>query len=90
MVKMKKGRLVRSLLLLFCIPLFMCSLLLTADALDEDSGEMPEEYYSMIDELPSDVAQRLPEGLSSNDAGKIGEALEELVSFEYIFGFIFE
>ena len=52
-----------------------------ASALDyEDYGE---EYEKMLDGIPGDIAELLPEGLFSDDPEEIYGAVEEMSGFSY-------
>ena len=55
---------------------------LTASA--ADYGRMSEEYEQMLDGIPSDIADLLPDGLFSMDAGQIGDAVEQMSGFDFI------
>ena len=77
--------------LAFLILLVFAALSLSVGAYAEDDiGALPEEYYGMLENIPDEVADRLPDEMYSGDAESIGEALTELTSSEYIFSLISE
>ena len=81
----------RVALCLICSVLLCASLTLRIFATeDKESLGMPEEYYGVIDELPPEVADKLPEGIYSENVEDIGESLVEIGSAEYIFAFMGE
>lgn len=64
---------------------------LTPSVAAKDGGlGLPEEYYDMMEDLPEDVVERLPEGLYSEDGDTVGEAITELVDTEKILDFLGE
>ena len=60
---MKKRRIIKIVLLALCVVIGIMISPFAVFAIDSASvGGMPEEYYWMIEELPEDVADRLPDG----------------------------
>ena len=57
---------------------------------DEDEPIIPGEYYEIIDELPKDIADALPEEMYSEDIEELSSGLSRMVSAEYLFSFIGE
>lgn len=49
---------------------------------------LPEEYREFGDSLPEDVAEMLPEGLFSEDAGEVSESLNDALSARAVLGFL--
>ena len=86
----KSGVLWRLTVCFVCFAFLFAFLSVDAFAVNEESGDMPSEYYGVIDELPSEVSDKLPDGIYSNKTEDIGEALLEVVSVEYIMGFAAE
>lgn len=75
-VKMKK-----ILVYIAFLSFFILALGFSASALDyEDYGE---EYEKMLDGIPNDIAELLPEGLFSHDPDEIYGAVEEMSGFSY-------
>lgn len=64
----------------FCT-IFVLSLTTAASALDYD--DYGEEYEKMLDGIPSDIAELLPDGLFSKAPETIYEAVEEMSGFAY-------
>lgn len=57
----------------------------TLSAFAEDGDvEMPEGFGEMIEELPDEVADKLPDDIYSEDAEGVGAALESIASPKYI------
>lgn len=50
----------------------------------EAYGEMPEDYGAILEELPEDVRDRLPEGIESEDAETVGEAVQAMTDGTYL------
>lgn len=80
-----KGRIIVTVLavvLFFSLPLKVCA---------QESGadiELPEEYYGMLEDIPEDVADKLPQEFYSDNAQNIGDTLTHMASPEYVFSFI--
>ena len=60
---------------------FICATLGVSASEYEDIGE---EYEQMLDGIPQDIAEMLPDGLFSDDLSEIHGAVEQMSSFEYI------
>ena len=55
----------------------------------EEKGEsLPQEYTAVVDRLPSELEDTLPEGIFSTDAEVFGDAVAEMSSAEYLLGYI--
>ena len=54
----------------------------SASATDYD--RYGEQYEQMLDGIPSDVVELLPDGLYSHDAEQIGQAMEQMSSFDFL------
>lgn len=54
----------------------------SASATDYD--RYGEQYEQMLDGIPSDVVELLPDGLYSHDAEQIGQAVEQMSSFDFL------
>ena len=86
---MKHSKRPTLLWLLFWIPLLLLAVrlpLLAEEEHAEIGEEMPEEYQSLLDAIPEDLATRLPDGLFSTDSNEVGEAVREMSSFSYLLG----
>jgi len=51
---------------------------------------IPEGYSDVIDSLPDDVSDRLPDGIYSDDADVLGDAVAKMSSAEYLLAYIGE
>lgn len=69
-----------SLMLIFFLPLNV--------AAEEEKIECSDEYRDMLDALPDDVAELLPDKLFSDNISDIAEGAKETVSFGYVMGVI--
>ena len=70
---------------LFCIAVLIATVLLCAlTGSATQYSDIEEQYEHMLDGIPSDIADLLPEGIFSRDVQQIGEAVKQMSSFEYI------
>ncbi len=76
------NRCVFVVLLVLSLVVFSCSVSA------KENADLPEEYYGMLDSLPEDVADKLPDGMYSDDGEAVEEAVLEMTNPEYIFSFI--
>lgn len=51
---------------------------------------VPDEYEDILDAIPKDISDMLPDGLFSKDITHISEAVKELSSWEYLLSTIFD
>lgn len=77
---------VKRFLIIFLIVLLLPMIEISAFAEEPD---MPEEYEEFIEGLPDDIAELLPEGLFSNDADAVTDAIDEMTGWEYIIDVVF-
>ena len=56
------------------------------DTVSTDS--MPQGYSDALDSLPDEVKEALPEGVFSDDAGKVGEAVAEMSTARFLLDFL--
>ena len=56
----------------------------TADTEEEDYTAIPEEYTDYLDSIPDEIRDLLPDGLFSENAESVGEAVTEMSSFSYL------
>lgn len=64
--------------------------MLAIDVSAHEESMLPEEYYEMLEELPDELKESLPNGASSKNAEEISLAFEELMSVEYFLSFLGE
>ena len=82
----KEKRIVRVIIIfMFAV----CVLCISVSA-KEGEAYLPDEYYSMLDELPREVADALPDGVYSDDASEVASSIENMVSPKYFFGMLTE
>jgi len=55
-----------------------------------EADKLPEEYYEMVEQLPDDLLDKLPDGIASEDTESIGDTIMSLTSSEYVFSLIGE
>ena len=69
----------------FAIFVSLCSLsVLCVSGVENTSNEvLPQEYYEALDELPTDIADKLPSGIYSESADEVSEALFDMLSTEH-------
>ena len=72
----------------FCLLLVLLIPSITAFAAEE--SEIPEEYEEMLDSLPGDIADMLPEEIFSDNIDDILKGVEQITSWEYIFDTAFD
>ena len=70
-------------LVVLIIPL--CTITINAEETD-----MPDEYGELLDELPSDVADLLPDGLFSDDPDSVLDAVSEMSGWEFLLDTVFK
>ena len=56
----------------------------------ENNTEIPEEYQDMLDSLPDDIADMLPDEIFSDNFDSIVNGAQELTSWNYIFDALFD
>ena len=75
----------RVIKILICAGAVLAALVTGAlSASASDYGQMSEEYEQMLDGIPSDIAEILPDELFSRDTEQIGAAVEHMSSFDFI------
>lgn len=86
----------RFLLLVLTVAAIMLASAFSASAADkmQDAETLPEEilqgYETMLDAVPDEVRDELPDGFSSGNADEIAGALSEMLDFSYFLGVISE
>lgn len=75
----------KCLKVLFCMVTLLSAVLVGAVAACAAQYEdIEDQYERMLDGIPSDIAELLPDGVFSRDIQQIGEAAEQMSSFDYI------
>ncbi len=57
-------------------------------AADSEKTTMPDGYSDILDTLPDELRDSMPEGIGSDDVDAVGDGLMELTSPEYIFSLL--
>lgn len=60
------------------------------DVSAQESELLPEEYEDMLDSLPNDIANMLPDAIFSDNIDEIADGTKELTSWEYLFDTFFD
>lgn len=71
-------------LMLFVIVIATVITVFTPEARALDYSDYGDSYEKMLDSIPEDVAELLPEGLFSDDPEQIYQAAEQVTGFKYI------
>lgn len=71
-------------LMLFVIVIATVITVFTPEARALDYSDYGDSYEKMLDSIPGDVAELLPEGLFSDDPEQIYQAAEQVTGFKYI------
>ena len=83
--------------LFFCFLLFLLGfLVIFTDIVYAEEGEgsgytygkVPGEYTELVEGLPSDISSALPEGVYSDEPERLGSAVAQMFSAEYLFSAI--
>ena len=56
----------------------------------QEESDIPNEYDDMLDSLPNDIADMLPDEIFSDDINSIAQGTKELTSWDYIFNTVFD
>ena len=81
----------RVLLLPLCLLLLLGCGTVTAFAEErENTEELPPEYSDLLDSIPEDIKDHLPEGIFSDDRDQLGEAVMEMSDFSYLLRTVLE
>jgi len=83
---MKKSHLSLRKAALIPLLFLLLSCLFTLPCAGEEAvgSEMPDEYNELLDVLPEDLTELLPDGLFSKDTSTVGEAVNEISDFSFL------
>ena len=82
--------LMKKICAVFCLAIAFSGLwVMPAFAADDDKLDCYDEYKEMLEALPEDVAELLPDKLYSDNVGDIAQGASDLVDFGYIINSIF-
>lgn len=70
--------------------LFLLLIAPSVSVFGEEKDQVPEEYEDLLDSLPNDIADMLPEEIFSNNIDDIHQGAQKLTSWEYIFDVLFD
>ena len=76
----------RILIILISFSAFIC----LSTNIHAQEATLPDEYENVEEGIPDDILDLLPDGLFSNDLQSIIDALEDITSWEFISGFVFD
>lgn len=79
---------IKRILFFIFLPVFIFSLSITVNA--EETNSAPEGYEDLLEAVPDDIAELLPDGIFSSDMDEIGAAVQEATSWEYIWNVVFD
>lgn len=65
-------------------------LLFSLNVFAQEDTQMPDEYDDMLDSLPNDITDMLPDDIFSDDITSIAQGTEKITSWEYIFNTFFD
>lgn len=75
----------------FCILLMLLLILISPiNVCAQENQEIPEEYENMLDSLPNDIANMLPEKIFSENIDDVAQGVKEITSWDYIFNMVFD
>ena len=74
----------------FWILPFYLSVLIFIFAFRAEAVELPEEYRDFYESIPDDVAEMLPNGIFSADAGEVSESLTDALSLKSLLNLVRE
>ena len=80
----------KRILILFAFVILLSQIITLAAFANELDIDMPEGFGEALQELPSDVSDKLPDDIYSSDAEGVGEVLELIASPKYILDFLGE
>ena len=72
------------------LAVMLACFLFTFRGFAEDGVALPKEFTAVVDELPSDVTEYLPEEIYSSDVDSAGEGVAKMMSVEYLLGLVSE
>jgi len=70
--------------LLLALTFFSAIVGVSAENTNAAADQMPEEFFTLLESIPEDIAALLPEELFSSDRAQVGEAVSQMSSFGYL------
>ena len=74
-------------LILVCLFVFISNISVYASS---ENTEIPDEYKDLIESLPNDIADMLPEEIFSDNIDEISKGVQQITSWEYISDTVFD
>ena len=75
---------------LICIISILLLFLMPMNVFASDSEDVPDEYRDLLDLLPNDIANMLPEELFSDDVESIANGAKKLTSWSFLLDIVFD
>lgn len=75
---------------IICIIFVFIIFLVPMNVFANEENTVPDEYEDLLDSLPDDVAELLPDELFSNDSNDIAQGADKLTSWNYMFDMFFD
>ncbi len=72
----------------FLLVLFLAPTVGASENDGYDYGKMPNEYTELAEGLPGEIADNIPDDIYSDDIEKVGAAVSEMCSVDYLFSAI--
>ncbi|MBQ9131776.1 MAG: hypothetical protein IJX62_04825 [Clostridia bacterium] len=72
-----------SAILLFFVLFLSATLPVSAEEQDMEKA-LPDEYSQLLESLPEDMTDRLPDGIFSDDLDQVGESVAQMSDFSYL------
>ena len=83
-MKKKRSQNKRILFFSFLLLILPALLMLPCHAEDTMGEVMPDEYHELLEILPKNLTDLLPDGLFSKDSTTVGDAVNEISDFSYL------
>ena len=75
---------------IFVFIVLLCLFASPFNVFAQEDSDIPDEYDDMLDSLPNDIADMLPDEIFSDDINSIAQGTKELTSWDYIFNTVFD
>ncbi|MBR3894085.1 MAG: hypothetical protein IKJ35_02945 [Clostridia bacterium] len=70
--------------LLLALTIFLATIGVSAKETAPATDQMPEEFFTLLESVPEDIAELLPEELFSSDRTQVGDAVVQMSDFGYL------
>ena len=75
---------------IFVFIVLLCLFASPFNVFAQEDSDIPDEYDDMLDSLPNNIADMLPDEIFSDDINSIAQGTKELTSWDYIFNTVFD